>query len=212
MRMFFAAVILLSLSAFASAVTISAAGGGSGGDNFSGSVTYAADVLTITLDNTSSSTDHITGFVFNTDSGDTVTLATNPTDNFYNLGSMGVSSRTASGFGAYDDGAAVGGDFSGSGNANLGIAKGVTDTFTFDVTGSNASSLTAYDFLTTAGPSGTDSAQFVVRFNGNACMAASEASNNNTSPVPLPASSWIGLAAVSLGGLYAKSRKSRVLA
>jgi len=212
MRAFCAAVILLTLSTWAAAVPIAAAGGGSGPDNFSGTVTYSGTTLTITLDNTSSSSDHITGFVFNVDNGDTVTLSSNPQNNFYNLGSLGASSRTASGFGVYDDGAAVGGDFSGAGNANLGISKGSTDTFTYNVTGAGASSLTAYDFLTDAGPSGTDKGQFVVRFNGNACMACSDASGNTTTPVPLPASSWIGLAAVSLGGLYAKSRKSRVLA
>jgi hypothetical protein len=210
--MFCAAVLLMCLSTWAGAVTITNTTGGPAGDSFSGTVTYSADVLTITLDNTSSTTDHITGFVFNAPSGDTVTLATNPENNFYNLGSLSASARTASGYGVYSDGAAVGGDFSGSGNAYLGIAKGVTDTFTYDVSGAGASGLTAYSFLCDTGPSGTDSAQFVVRYNGNACMAASDASNNNTSPVPLPASSWIGMAAVSLGGLLAKKRKARVLA
>jgi hypothetical protein len=212
MRAFFAAVILLSLSTMASAsmVTINAKNGGY--DNFSGTVTYSGTTLTIALDNTSTSVDHITGFVFNVDNGDTVTLTSNPQNNFYDLGSLGVSSRTASGFGAYDAGAAVGGDFQGAGNANLGIAKGITDTFTFNVTGAGASGLTASDFLTTSGPSGTDGAQFVVRFNGNACMACSDPSQNQSNPVPLPASSWIGLAALSLGGLFAKTRKARVLA
>ena len=91
MRMFCAAVLLMCLSTWAGAVTITNTTGGPAGDSFSGTVTYSADVLTITLDNTSSTTDHITGFVFNAPSGDTVTLATNPENNFYNLGSLSAS-------------------------------------------------------------------------------------------------------------------------
>jgi MYXO-CTERM domain-containing protein len=132
---------------------------------FTGSIDYTAatSTLIISLTNTSplANGGFITGFVFNIDSvdaGASATLQAGATHPFLNTGT-----ESASPFGNYEAGAALGGDWTGGGSPNSGIAVGGTGMFTFLVSASDSLSLTASDFITSQGPSQWD---FVVRFRG----------------------------------------------
>jgi hypothetical protein len=134
--------------------------------SFNGTIEYASFTpttgeLTITLTNTSpvDNTGYITGFVFNIDAQEAAALAT-LTDADYPF--LGVNNESAQPFGSdFDGGAALNGNFLGGGNPHRGIAVGDTGTFTFDITASNAATLTASDFI-----GGEGEIDFVVRFRG----------------------------------------------
>ncbi len=133
--------------------------------NFTGSISYVdtnatSGKLTISLTNTSATSGYLTGFVFNVHepvnvSLSNVTLSATDT-NFSLLGSSpyqgGVS---ASPFGSFDLGAALGGDFQGGGSPNGGLAQNASGTFTFTLTGSSLNTLTT-----------SDNQFFVARFRG----------------------------------------------
>jgi len=126
---------------------------------FSGSIGYASHTLTITLTNELASAvgGTITGFVFNIDGNATALLTSATYAAFADLG----TSPSATPFGTFDGGAAMGGSWTGGGSPNAGIARGATGVFTFNVTGAGAGSLTAANFIT--GGSGVN---FAVRFRG----------------------------------------------
>jgi len=135
--------------------------------SFTGTIAYSYNAiesigeLTVTLTNTSDPSNGglITGLIFNINSGDanasaTLDTATHPFLNAPNQSGVPFGDP-------YDAGAALGGSFLGGGSPAGGIVVGATGTFTFDVTASDASSLTAMSFIT--GPFEHD---FLVRFKG----------------------------------------------
>ena len=112
-------------------------------------------------------------------------------------------------FGVFDLGAAIGGDWSGGGNPNSGIAIGDSDLFTFDVTGTNLSNLTARSIFDTlsepksSGNGGFTPASFVVRFrggddpNGWSDKGVAVEDDNPPPPNPVPAPAGLILAGIA---------------
>lgn len=132
---------------------------------FTGSLNYEFNAganyweLTVTLTNTSPAANggFITGFIFNIESSDSNAMATlvSGTHPFQN-----APFQSGSPFGApYRSGAALGGNWLGSGGASQGIAVGDTGVFKFSVAASDAALLTASSFMN--GPYEFD---FVVRY------------------------------------------------
>jgi hypothetical protein len=163
---------LLASQGIARADSVSIAGTGTLGD-FTG--TFAYDALTHTVDinltNTSPAAHggFLTGVVFNIPDVALVTGATLVTSNanFTLLGGPSFSGGvSASPFGAFDIGAALGGDWLGGGSPTGGAAVGQSVDLKFTLTGSAAlGSLTAADFLNTASTAGGKD-DFAVRFKG----------------------------------------------
>jgi hypothetical protein len=132
---------------------------------FSGTVsvtnqTTTSAVITISLTNTSVSptAGYITGLAFNNPgtnalgniTGASLTTSFVPAlgQNFALIGGPTFSnSISASPFGNFDIGAAVGGDWLGGGNPTVGINQGQSGTFTFTVTGAHLNNLTAANLL-----------------------------------------------------------------
>ena len=170
---------------------------------FTGSITYTANTLTtgtltIVLNNTNTAAEggFITGVVFNVPGVDTVATSALVTANpvgFTNLG----PTASASPFGTYEAGAALGGSWLGGGSPNGGVAVGQTGTFTFAITATDAASLTAGSFLT----SGSAPAP-LVRFKG---FTNGGSDKVPSILVPAPAS----IACVGMGGLLAARRRRR---
>lgn len=157
----FAALAACAVVGTASADVVNIASNGSGIEGngaFSGSISYTPGTLVVSLTNLMSSNvdGKITGFAFNIggNASAALTLASHP---FTDLG----TSPSAPPFGTFEGGAALGGDWTGGGSPNAGIIRGATGTFTFNVTGPGAGSLTASSFIS-AGPA----VDFVVRFRG----------------------------------------------
>lgn len=139
--------------------------------DFTGTLTYdfvLGDMGTLTVDLTNTTIfpegegdlgGFLTGFIFNIDSVDkgVAGVLTSTTNNFF----LDAQNQMAGMFGGpYVAGAALGGMFLDGGNPNNGIGIGKTGTFTFDITASDADSLTASDFITT----GPFDFNFLVRF------------------------------------------------
>lgn len=133
--------------------------------DFAGTLNYASTGATtgsllVTLTNTTSANAaKITGFAFDigtTGAGRTAALvfASHPFLELFNV--------SASPFGTYDSGAALGGSWNGGGSPNAGILIGVTGTFRFNINAFDAGSLSAADFLT----GGDNEFGFVVRVRG----------------------------------------------
>lgn len=157
------------VTSFASAGLVNIAGNSatsieSTGSQFTGSMNYVFNsgttgTMTITLNNTTSSSvgGYLTGFVFDIasmDSSASATLSSTTNSNFLNTGS-----ESAAPFGMFDAGAALGANWTGGGNPNGGIGAGLSAMFVFNISASDASSLTTMSFL----GMGTDLA---VRFRG----------------------------------------------
>jgi hypothetical protein len=112
-------------------------------------VTNDEATLTVTLKNTSPAANggFITGFVFN-NPDDAITgiskVSFDPSE-FELLNSSNAVS--ASPFGQFDFGAALGGAFLGGGSPNDGIPVGETGTFVFKATGTGVGNLTFEDFV-----------------------------------------------------------------
>lgn len=167
------------------------------GSNFSGTIDYTFNggsagtvVITLTNETPVEIGGYLTGFVFNIDSGDSgasALLSSASNANFLDTGN-----ESASPFGQFDAGAALGAHWSGGGPAVNGIAAGNTDSFTFAVSASDAGSLSASSFV-----NGPNEYNFVVRFRG--------LDNGGSDKVPVPAPA--GLAALGLGGLLASRRR-----
>jgi len=235
MRSIFSGLVGLSLfvSGAAQASPISISGGTGDGleglGSFSGSLKYdsAASLFSVTLTNTSAPAGggYITGFAFN--------IAGSSTANLTSGGSFtGISNVSASPFGTFEDGAALGGNWAGGGSPNNGICVGQTATFVFQILGLDPS-LTTDSFLSATAQS--DDYSFAVRFrgfgNGGSDKIALDWSPpvdgvpgdlppvlsqppvdgvpvDGGSPVPLPAAVWAGLVAAGAIGGWRKSRRT----
>jgi len=184
-----AAAFAMSPAASADVVSISSLGYGlEGFGAFSGLVSYVPGTLTVTLtnDNSSFAGGRITAFAFNIDGNATATLAT-ATHPFLNI----TAPVTASPYGTFDAGAGLDGNWTGGGTPSNGIAIGATGTFTFNVTGPGAASLTAASFVA---PS--PDVNFVVRFRGFA-NGGSDKTPGYIIPSP-GAASLVGLGLVAV--------------
>ncbi|MBX3381704.1 MAG: hypothetical protein KF805_16545 [Phycisphaeraceae bacterium] len=167
---------------------------------FTGSMNYSyvsgnMGTLVISLTNTSpvGNGGKLTGFVFNInsiDAGASASLNAGATHPFANL-----FNESASPFGTYRAGAALGGDFLGGGSPNAGIAVGATGTFTFTILASDAASLTASSFFSTP-----ENFAFIARFKGFLDGGSDKVPGTN---IPAPGA----LALVTAGGLLAGRRR-----
>lgn len=172
---------------------------------FEGTIEYVSSssgnsqgVLTVNLTNTTPLNigGTITGFVFNIGSSDpqasaTLTDATHPF--------LGVSNHMAPPFGmSFDAGAALGGNWTGGGNPNPGIAVGETGTFVFDIIASDADQLTAASFFT-----GPYEHNFVVRHRGMNGGGSDKIPGGPGSAIPAPGA----LAMLLAAGVIAPRRR-----
>lgn len=180
-----AATVLVSMfatTALADIISISGSVGDSTeqtGATFSGTLDYSftggsSGVLIVSLTNDTPANvgGFLTGFVFNIDSSDVgagASLSATSDADFLNTGN-----EAAPPFGNFAAGAALGADWTGGGSPNGGLGVGVSGMFTFAVSASDASVLTASSFIN--GPNVFD---FVVRFRGLA--------NGGSDKVPVPA-------------------------
>lgn len=135
-----------------------------------------------------------TGLVFNinsADSGASATLSAASDSDFLDTGS-----EDANPFGIYDAGAAVDANWSGGGNPSKGIGAGLSAMFTFAISASDASSLSAMSFF-------GDGSDIALRFRGlnndgsDKLLVMDEDPELNI--VPLPAGVWAGGAMLGLG-------------
>lgn len=136
------------------------------GVSFDGSVAYdflsgTSGLLTVSLTNTTDPSigGFLTGFVFNINSADPNASAV--LDSTLNPNFVGMQNVSGSPFGNFDAGAAVSGSFEGGGSPSDGIAIGDTGVFSFLLTASDASALSAISFLT-----GPNEFNFITRFRG----------------------------------------------
>lgn len=164
---------------------------------FTGTVDYTPGtgvlVISLTNDAQTAAGGKITGFLFNIGGVDFAASAALSISTFASFQNTGLNS--AAPFGSLDAGAALGGSFLGGGSPNPGIAIGQTGVFTFQVTASDAASLSAIDFV-----DGTAAdVDFVVRFRGF--------DNGGSDKVPgiTPAPATAGL--LGLAGLLAARRR-----
>ena len=168
------------------------------GSNFSGTLNYnfnggTSGTLVISLTNTTpvSVGGYLTAFVFNVNSADagaSIALSSATDTDF--LDAAGSSAVPFGG--SYRAGAGLSGTWLGGGAPQPGIAIGNTETFTFNVTATDAASLTEGSFL--EGPYAFD---FVVRFRG--------LNNGGSDKVPTPTPGPVALAGIA--GLVATRRR-----
>lgn len=168
------------------------------GANFTGTLDYtygggSSGTLIVSLTNTSPMAvgGWLTGFVFNIDSTDAgrsaiLTGATNA--NFLNTGAA-----TASPYGSFDAGAALGANWEGGGSPTDGIAVGGSAMFTFAVSALDANVLSAASFM-----SGPNAWNFLVRFRG-----LNDGGSDKVPGVPAPGA----LALLGLGAAAARRRR-----
>lgn len=161
---------------------------------FAGSVSYlfsggSSGVLTVSLTNTTAANAaRITGFAFDmgTAGGGRTADLTSATHPFLELTNV-----SAPPFGTYDSGAALGGSWTGGGSPNAGIAIGATGVFTFAVTASDASALTASDFVF----GGDNEFGFVVRV-----RAINPGDASDKVPAMIPSAGTLALLPLVLAG------------
>lgn len=155
------------------------------------SQTATTGKLTIAITNTTPTAlgGFLTAMVFNAPASvSALTLFSGPVN--FSL----LSNVSASPYGTYQYGASTSSSFEGGGSPSRGLAVGATGTFVFNVTASNAASLTASSFLI-----GGDDA-FVVRFRGFANGGSDKVPGTL---VPTPGSA----ALLGLAGVVAARRK-----
>jgi len=193
---------LVGTSASAASLNISGdinTSNGGTGSAFAGGLEYVFDggntgTLSITLTNTTSASigGFLTGFVFNIDSADAGASATlfSTTDADF----LDTGAESASPFGMFDAGAAIGANWTGGGNPAGGIAVGITESFQFTITASDAGSLDSMSFV------GLDGSDFAVRFRG----LNGGGSDKLLTTIPTP-----GTGALALLGLGVASRRRR---
>lgn len=203
--LFSAAVIaaVSTVSAQAGTVTQLNIGGTGSLGSYTGLISYDnVGILDISLTNTSAPANggYITGLVFNIVGNSNATYVPIIGDTFQN-----TDSEAAQPFGTFEEGAAIGGNWSGGGSPTSGVAVGVTRIFRFNITGAGIGSLTANSFFSqlSSNPQGGGAKLFAVRFKGF------EDGGSDKVPgvlVPTPAAAGAGLALLGLIGLRRKSR------
>jgi len=193
--------------------------------SYEGSLTYDSELslLTVILKNTTVgvTSAKLTGFVFNIDGNATATFIDSDnltTDGFNESAFDNTGSASASPFGTFDFGAAIGGNFLGGGSPNPGIGIGTTGIFQFNLSGADAGGLDVMDFFST--DNGETSYSFVARFKGIEPGGFSDKvpsliTGNPPPPsghvVPLPPAAWSGLATMALSGICMGRQKLKVL-
>jgi MYXO-CTERM domain-containing protein len=183
------------------AITSNSAASANGLGSFTGTLDYSfigADMgsLTVSLTNTTNNAfgGFITGFLFNVGSDDAGAGIDFISGDFPFLEASGDGGPP---FGSdFDGGAALGGNFTGGGSPNAGIGIGQTGSFTFTVTATDASSLTAASFL-----EGPYTHNFIVRLRGIDAGAGSD--KVPAMIVPAPGA----LALLALGGMVSRRRR-----
>lgn len=169
------------------------------GATFSGTLDYTftgADMgtLIVSLSNDTPALvgGFLTGFVFNIlsmDDNASASLLSATNANFLDTGP-----ESAPPFGDFDAGAALGADWTGGGSPNGGMGVGDFDVFTFKVTASDASALSAISFIGSG-----DDINFAVRFRG-----LTDGGSDKVPGVPAP-----GAGALALGALGLATRRRR---
>ena len=223
-RFLIAAIAALMLApSIAGAVPIAIGGTGVLG-SFSGTFDYTAinatsGTVEIVLNNDSLTAGFLTAFLFNIPTGADVSSAIlTPTDPDFAL--LGAASgafpdisfnngENGSPFGHFDIGSASGGgDFSGGGAPNLGVAQFGSASFSFALTGTGLGALTAQDFLSTLSvpPGAGEGVQgFVVRFRGFPDNGSDKVPNGGEPP-PIPEPGTLSLVGLGLASLAARLR------
>ncbi|MCL4220292.1 MAG: hypothetical protein KJZ65_02870 [Phycisphaerales bacterium] len=168
------------------------------GANYTGTLDYtygggSSGTLIVSLTNTTPGGvgGFLTGFVFNinsTDAGASAILTSTTNANFLNTGN-----ESASPYGNFDAGAALGANWTGGGSPADGIAVGGSATFTFAVTALDANLLSASSFM-----NGPNQWNFLVRFRGLA-----NGGSDKVPGVPAPGA----LALLGLGAAAARRRR-----
>ncbi len=196
------AALGVSTSASADAINIFADTGNSteGVGDFSGMLTYDfvlgdMGVLTVDLTNDIDAGfgGFLTGFIFNFGSSDKDASAvlTSTTNAFF----LDAQNQSGAPFGdPFVGGAALGGDWLGGGDPLTGIGPSDSGTFTFDITATDADSLSAASFL-----EGPYDFNFLVRFRG----VGPDGELSDKVPVPAPGA----LALLGLGALAQRRRR-----
>lgn len=171
------------------------------GVTFTGTLSYddVANLLTVSLNNTSTFQSVITGIRFN--------VAGDAAADYRALDDAGTPGVIESAFG---DGTALSpfGTFdAGASLQNLsqqqvrGIDEGETGRFTFDVSGADADRLRAIDFFTDELGGGGLSGAFAVRYQSVGADAEGSDKAVAVLAAPLPPAAWAGLLTMGLAGL-----------
>lgn len=190
------------------------------GVTFDGSVKYdnVVGLLTVDLRNTSTFQSVITGFYFNIHG--TATATYNQVDAIATPGVNEASfaaNTSLQPFGTFDAGLAL---------TNLsqqqvrGIDETETGVFLFNVSGADANSLNAIDFLTDTNSGGGLTGAFAVRFQSvgenaelsDKVFGAAIREQNPPPAVPLPPAAWMGLVTMGMIGLRHLRQRMRLQA
>lgn len=171
--------------------------------DFTGTVEYTftggnTGTLVVELTNTSEASNggFLVAFVFRINSSDgsaSATLASTTNAAFLNITGDGLNGAP---FGMYDAGAGLNGSYLGGGNPSPGIGVGETDTFSFDIVATDASTLDTMDFLTGSG--GFD---FLTRFRGFEDEGSDKVPGTTTNIIPLPAPAILAAIGLPMAGL-----------
>ncbi len=200
-------ILFLCVSIQPSFASVLISGDGTWGD-FTGSLTYNANSttsarLSVALMNTSpiANGGFLTGFVFNNPAnlitGITGTSFTNTKFQLLGLSDNGIS---ASPYGGFDMGAALGGNFLGGGNPNFGISVNDTAEFIFYLAGNSLNTLNESSFINELSDGSNEF--FLARFRG---FNNGQSNKTPTDVVPEPATmSLLGMGLLGLLGFRKK--------
>lgn len=176
--------------------------------SFEGDMSYnpTSAALTVSLINTSpvNNGGYITAFAFNNPFGSITDVSFSSSDPDFNLigGSDFDNSINSMPYGQFDIGASLSNAFLGGGQPQKGIGVGVTETFTFSLTGTNLSNLDTHDFLGELSIGNETDKQpsfFIARFRGFNDGGSNKSPGDIPSTVPEPAT--IALLSIGLAGL-----------
>jgi len=169
---YFAFITFCPVTGYADSFTGDTLRSTSGLGDFIGEFTYklfspTRAELDVKLINTSPTSNggYLTGFVFNNPNNFITNVSLSGSNSFFKLlgGKSFQDTISASPFGRYDIGAALGGNFLGTSNPTRGIGVGGTASFGFSLTGNNLDQLNTGSFIQTRSNEGEF---FVARFRG----------------------------------------------